>query len=197
MTKPNSPPTAQTCHDCAAAQVAGALEPTSAEAFLDDLHNNRPEALRAWSEFAPVAETLARDLPAVTPSPFAATRLRERLDQARLPRLVGISVQRGYDTDWEPAGIPGIERRVLSADPGVGRVVCLFRMAPGARFPAHHHAGVEECYVLEGDLRVGDLVLRAGDYQRAEPGSAHVTQTTEQGCVCLIIAPFPAADRGR
>jgi S1-C subfamily serine protease len=40
--------------------------------------------------------------------------------------------------------------------------------------------------VLEGDLRAGGRVLRAGDDQRAEPGSRHAEQSTEGGCLILL-----------
>jgi anti-sigma factor ChrR (cupin superfamily) len=62
-------------------------------------------------------------------------------------------------------------------------------MAPGTSYPAHRHGGAEECFVLEGDLRVGaDLHMRAGDFQRAEEGSVHPDQTTDHGCVLLIVS---------
>jgi quercetin dioxygenase-like cupin family protein len=65
-------------------------------------------------------------------------------------------------------------------------MTAMFRMEPGTSYPQHIHAGAEECYVLEGDLHVGDMVLHAGDYQRAEAGSHHGYQSTETGCVLLV-----------
>ena len=50
----------------------------------------------------------------------------------------------------------------------------------------HHHGGAEECYVLEGDLRTGDVWMHAGDYQHAAAGSVHPVQSTVQGCLLLI-----------
>ena len=66
-------------------------------------------------------------------------------------------------------------------------VTMLIRMAPGTAYPAHRHGGAEECYVLEGDLHVGDdIVMHAGDYQRAEAGSTHPVQSTRGGCLLLL-----------
>ena len=62
----------------------------------------------------------------------------------------------------------------------------MFRMAPGTSYPSHVHDGAEECYVLEGDLHVGDVVLGPGDFQRATPGSHHVEQRTDGGCLLLV-----------
>jgi anti-sigma factor ChrR (cupin superfamily) len=63
----------------------------------------------------------------------------------------------------------------------------LVRMAAGTSYPGHRHARAEECLVVQGDLHVGDdLVMHAGDFQRAEPGSVHVPQWTERGCLLLV-----------
>jgi anti-sigma factor ChrR (cupin superfamily) len=65
----------------------------------------------------------------------------------------------------------------------------LVRMAPGSSYPPHLHASSEECFVVEGDLHVGDdLVMNAGDYQRAHGGSVHPVQYTEGGCVLFIMS---------
>ena len=66
-------------------------------------------------------------------------------------------------------------------------MTALFRMAAGSEYIPHVHAGPEECYVLEGDLHVGDdIVMHAGDYQRAPAGSVHGVQRTEGGCLLLV-----------
>ena len=64
----------------------------------------------------------------------------------------------------------------------------LVRMEAGSSYPQHIHDGPEECYVLQGDLRVGDEVLGRGDYQRAAPGSRHGIQSTENGCLLFIVS---------
>jgi quercetin dioxygenase-like cupin family protein len=89
---------------------------------------------------------------------------------------------------WEPTGVEGIEARRLSVDRENDRATFLARMAPGTSYPAHRHAGPEECYVLSGDLRVGDLHMHAGDYQRADPGSIHGVQSTDAGCLLLLVS---------
>jgi anti-sigma factor ChrR (cupin superfamily) len=90
--------------------------------------------------------------------------------------------------DWQATAIDGIEARQLFVDPQQDRATFLVRMAPGAAYPAHVHAGPEECFVLEGDLEVGGLRMQAGDYQRAEPGSTHCVQSTEKGCLLLLVS---------
>ncbi len=91
-------------------------------------------------------------------------------------------------TPWEPTGIEGIEIRRLFVDRQRNQTTMLIRMAAGRSYPRHVHGGAEECLVLEGDLRVGDNVLHAGDYQRAPEGSLHGVQATDGGCVLLIVS---------
>lgn len=88
--------------------------------------------------------------------------------------------------EWRSVGLPGIEVKRLAADPERRMVTMLVRMAPGAKYPAHRHGGVEECFVLAGDLLVGDRAMNAGDYQLAEKDSVHPVQSTERGCVLYI-----------
>ena len=92
------------------------------------------------------------------------------------------------ETPWEPTGVPGIEARRLFADDVHRRVTLMVRMAPGTSYPAHRHADVEECFVVQGDIDTGTVHMHAGDYQRAEKGSTHPVQTTRGGCVLLLVS---------
>jgi hypothetical protein len=42
--------------------------------------------------------------------------------------------------------------------------------------------------VLQGDIWVGDVHMRRGDYQRAPAGRRHPVQTTDEGCVLLLVS---------
>jgi len=106
--------------------------------------------------------------------------------QAR--RSPGLVVRRARDGGWQEINVPGVSVRPLNVDAERRYVTMLVRMEPGASYPEHSHAGVEECYVLQGDLRVGDDTLHAGDYQCADGGSEHGAQSTEKGCLLLIVS---------
>jgi anti-sigma factor ChrR (cupin superfamily) len=95
---------------------------------------------------------------------------------------------RAQDTPWERTGVRGISARRLHADDAHKRVTMLVRMDAGTSYPAHRHADVEECFVLQGDLDTGSGHMRAGDYQRAEKDSVHPVQTTRGGCLLLLIS---------
>jgi quercetin dioxygenase-like cupin family protein len=98
----------------------------------------------------------------------------------------GLSLVAMGASAFEPTAIPGITTRRLAVDRPARRVSMLVRMEPGTRYPSHRHGGAEECYVIAGDLRVGDVNMRAGDFQRAEAGSVHPVQSTDGGCLLLI-----------
>ena len=93
------------------------------------------------------------------------------------------------DAGWQATAVPGIDVRKLFVDPAADRVTMLVRMAPGAAYPPHRHATAEECFVLQGDIRVDERThMHAGDYQRAEEGSRHGVQSTDGGCTLLIVS---------
>ncbi len=94
---------------------------------------------------------------------------------------------RADEGEWDETGVEGIQVRRLFVDRANNRMTALFKMAPGSAYVPHVHDGPEECYVLQGDLRVGDdLVMHGGDYQRAPAGSVHGVQRTETGCLLLV-----------
>jgi anti-sigma factor ChrR (cupin superfamily) len=103
----------------------------------------------------------------------------------------GLMIVGSKDGKWEPTAVPGVRYRALFSDPANDRITMLVQMDAGARYPGHVHAAVEECYVLEGDLYIGegeDVVMRAGDYQRADAGSHHPAQWTKSGCLLFIVS---------
>jgi quercetin dioxygenase-like cupin family protein len=89
---------------------------------------------------------------------------------------------------WQPTAVPGIEVRALHVDEARDAVTMLIRMAAGTSYPRHRHGGDEECFVIQGVLKIEDHVLRAGDYQFAPQGSIHGVQSTDEGCMLLIVS---------
>lgn len=110
-------------------------------------------------------------------------------------RLLGLIAKEPFtksaaDGAWETTPVPGLTRRLLFVDRPNNRVTCLLRLAPGGRLPAHPHTGVEEVFMLEGELHAPGWVLRPGDYQRSEPGTQHVEQWSDGGCMALLVMPL-------
>ena len=98
----------------------------------------------------------------------------------------GTATKRAVDAEWQQYS-DGIVFRVLKVDEARGRQTLLVKMQPGAIYKSHFHDIDEECLVIEGDLRYGDLVLRAGDYHLAAPGTHHPAGTTTAGCLLHVV----------
>jgi ChrR Cupin-like domain/Putative zinc-finger len=88
--------------------------------------------------------------------------------------------------EWEEAA-PAVSCKVLATDTDNSRVSLLVRLAPGAAYPPHQHADVEELYLLDGELMIDDRKLYPGDYNRAEPGTSDSRVWSETGCTCVLI----------
>lgn len=190
--------------ETAALYLAGALELPRRRVVEEGLRTGDHaliEALRALEGGAAALSALAAP---VTPPPGLRARVLEEVaelvgsgkrqiwrnwnqsgDAEAAPD--GIFTLRMDEGAWEETGVQGVQVRRLFVDRAANRMTAMFRMAPGTEYPEHHHDGHEECYVLHGDLHVGDdLVMNAGDYQRAEAGSPHDRQWTKGGCVLLV-----------
>jgi len=99
---------------------------------------------------------------------------------------------RGREAEWRPLdepGVTGIHIKTLMWDDEQKRSpTMLLKFDPGARYPVHDHPDGEEIYVLEGDIRLGNDHLHAGDYLYTAPGNIHAVRT-DGGCVVLLRAP--------
>jgi mannose-6-phosphate isomerase-like protein (cupin superfamily) len=88
---------------------------------------------------------------------------------------------------------PKVEVKLLRAD-GDSRSF-LLRLQPGAVLPPHEHPVEEECLCLEGEVRFGDLVVRAGDYHLAPRGVPHGVVRSRTGALLYLRGANPPAVR--
>ncbi len=134
----------------------------------------------------------------VVPDPALRERLRAQLHKPSTSAAnpsperdilaeYGSLVMHSKNMEWAPGPADGVWCKFLSVDERRKYATSLVRLDPGVHYPPHRHAEVEEAYMLAGDLRFGDIVFRAGDYCRAEPGSVHPTSYSEGGCLLLIM----------
>lgn len=75
--------------------------------------------------------------------------------------------------------IEGADTAVLLACGDIASM--LVKIAPGATLPDHGHGLDEDCFMLEGDMFLGDILMRAGDYQLASAGGHHVGISSDGG----------------
>ena len=90
------------------------------------------------------------------------------------------------EPEWKQVA-PGIECKLLARDEKRERISMVVRLAPGAEYPPHEHAGVEELHLLDGELWIDERKLYPGDYNRADPGTADKRVWSETGCTCVLI----------
>jgi anti-sigma factor ChrR (cupin superfamily) len=90
------------------------------------------------------------------------------------------------EPEWETVA-PGIECKLLATDAQRHRVSMLVRLAPGAAYPPHTHAGTEELHLLDGELWIDDRKLYPGDYNRGEVGTGDQRVWSETGCTCVLV----------
>jgi quercetin dioxygenase-like cupin family protein len=112
-------------------------------------------------------------------------RVAERIAADGDPPPTGLAGQPWTEPEWKEVA-PGISVKMLAVDAEKNRVSMLVRLAPGAHYPPHRHAGVEELHVVYGELVIDDKKLVAGDYLRSEAGSTDQLVWSPTGCTCFL-----------
>jgi anti-sigma factor ChrR (cupin superfamily) len=120
-------------------------------------------------------------------SPDVKQRLMTRVREAAEP--AGFSFSWRADHVWMPHPVPGIRMKVLALNKQRGYATLLLDVEPGTRFPAHHHGGAEECYVVSGSLFTCGRRLGPGDFVHADGDTDHGELWTEEGCQVILVVP--------
>lgn len=135
-------------------------------------------------------EVVAALLGALRPlAPPNAGAVKSRVMKRVAETSEGITVVRSTAGEWHPYA-PGVDFKVLFDD-GHTRT-WLARLEREARLPGHDHPLSEECLMLEGSVYMGDILVTAGDYLRAEAGTRHTGVYSPTGCVLLVRSASPA-----
>lgn len=148
--------------------------------------NEKPDDSVVFEEI--VARALAES--AFGPAPRAGLRnlvLSRVSEEAAAPP--GFTFRFAADEHWLPHPIAGIRMKVLAINTAHGYATLLLDVAAGVRFPAHHHAGDEECYVLSGSVQTLGRRLGPGDFLHADAGTHHPELWTEEGARVLLVVP--------
>ena len=119
------------------------------------------------------------------PTATLQNRLAQRI-AAQTGAEPALPPRRWTEPEWEDVA-PGISCKLLATDSEQHRVSMLVRLAPGADYPPHTHAGVEELHLLDGELWIDERKLYPGDFSRAECGTADERVRSETGCTCVLV----------
>jgi anti-sigma factor ChrR (cupin superfamily) len=140
----------------------------------------------AITEMSEAAALLAESLVPIPPAPSVRDRLLATVADYQI--LKPIADVRRNENNWVHTGMPGIDVKTLFKESSTGRTTYLVRMEPGARMSPHHHGDVEQCLVVKGDVRWGNLVFEEGDFMVMGKDTAHPEVHTVNGTIMLIIA---------
>ena len=166
-----------------AAQVLAASEIAAAEAHIATCPDCRCEL----ESLRPVVDSFASwPTDVLRPTTALQERLALRIAGETGKDLVLPPAQAWSEPEWERVA-PGIECKLLATDTERDRVSMLVRLAPGASYPAHTHAGAEELHLLDGELWIDKRQLFPGDYNYGEPGAGDDFVWSETGCTCLLV----------
>ena len=113
-------------------------------------------------------------------------RVAHRIADEAGVRPMSARVEQYSEPAWESVA-PGIACTILATDNERHRISMLVRLDPGAKYPPHVHAGVEELHLLDGELWIDDRKLSPGEYYRAESGTSDRRVWSATGCTCALV----------
>ena len=166
-----------------AMQALPGSEVSAAEAHIASC----PDCQRELERLRPVVDTFVSwptDL--LRPTTSLQARLALRIAEETGKEPVSPPARQWSEPEWEQVA-PGIECKLLAADAERHRVSMLVRLAPGASYPGHTHADVEELHLLDGELWIDERKLFPGDYNYGAPGADDERVWSETGCTCLLV----------
>jgi len=178
----------------AALYALGALGAEEAARFEEHLAAGCDACASGVEEFSEAVAALGEAAPQADPPPGARDKLLARLageggGPTKPASAAGFYILRAGEGEWRATEDEGVTYKLLFADRERGTVTTLVRMRPGSRIRAHRHLGVEQCLVLEGDLRSGPHAMSAGDFNCSLPGSVHEELFTDGGALLLLLSP--------
>ncbi len=146
-----------------------------------------PDCSQELERLRPVVDSLVSwPTDVLRPAESLWGRLAQRISAETGEEPVLPATHEWSEPEWKDVA-PGISCKLLSTDAKTDRVSMLVRLAPGADYPPHSHAGVEELHLLHGELWIDNRKLYPGDYSRGEPGTAAKRVWSETGCTCVLI----------
>jgi quercetin dioxygenase-like cupin family protein len=153
------------------------------------------EWLVVTGDFTLHGETLTERDYKIMPRDFASADCESRSGARVLVReskpAISLSAQPAStldsSDDW-PVYAPGIRRRILWQRDG--QAAMLYLTEPMAEVAHHSHHYDEECFMVQGELYLDDILLMEGDYQLAPHGTEHHVTRTDTGVVLFAHGDF-------
>jgi anti-sigma factor ChrR (cupin superfamily) len=146
-----------------------------------------PHCQREYESLRPIVDGfVAWPTDVLRPSPSLQERLAQRIAAETGSAVVRPGPRQWSEPAWEQVA-PGIQCKLLATDMERHRVSMLVRLLPGASYPPHVHAEVEELHLLDGELWIDERKLYPGDYNKAIAPTGDKRVWSETGCTCVLI----------
>lgn len=158
---------------------------------LDDTNRLLTDALSLGERDLRERDPVERDLGAKrpggkddqdVPSARMLANIKRRVSS---PAPAGTFTVKPRQSEWE-AFDRGIDRQRLVEHAADGTETVLYRLQPAATFAAHGHSEQETCWVIQGEILVGDHLVQAGEMHVAEAGCDHPEITARTEALLLI-----------
>jgi anti-sigma factor ChrR (cupin superfamily) len=168
--------------ELAAIDALGVLDQAEHRRYVARLAQASDEERTVVAEIYDTAAAMATaTAPPAAPSPHVKDTLLARLSSHH--RFFSIKATEG---EWQPV-MEGVSARLLSLDAVRDTAMLIVRLAAGVTYPAHHHSGAEDCYVLAGDVTIEGQLYGPGDFHHADAGSDHAPLSSEHGGEFLLV----------
>lgn len=118
--------------------------------------------------------------PSPTSDPKAVAESETQVTDRQEPPVL-----RADEGEWESLA-PRVYKKLLSRDDSFNRQSYLLRMIPGGRIQPQRRGGIEEIYVLEGRLTIGENTLGPGDFH-AFPAKSFVPEIAAGGDSLILV----------
>lgn len=160
------------------------------------IKNFSPDERKILAEYNNLMSLISAAAVSETEKNFLPDKIKEKLfEKIDLHKNPGSQIPEN-DFEFKYSGgegwfqhpeIEGIKVKQLANNTEKGYVMILMKVAAGTKYPAHHHHGAEECYVIEGDVYAQGETLGPGDFHHASGGSDHEPLHTINGCTLLLV----------
>jgi anti-sigma factor ChrR (cupin superfamily) len=161
--------------------------PRAEAAAIEDHLASCARCRRELEQLRPIVQSfVAWPTDVLRPSSSLQARLALRIADEAGDKPVPPPAPGWSEPEWEKVA-PGISVKLLANDTEKHIVSMLVRLEPGASYPPHTHAGVEELHLLDGELWIDERKLYPGDYNYGRPGEGDERVWSETGCTCVLI----------
>lgn len=171
----------------------GVTDEKESSGFNDELKTLTPDERKMVADFNNIASMLPlaaiKESNFKSPSDNAKSKIFEKISasQKKDAFIKKFSYIFSNSSEWLQHPVEGIMFKQLAVNEEKGYAMILMKVAPDTYYPAHHHHGAEECYVIDGDVYAQGKTLGPGDFHHADGGTDHEPLYTKNGCTVILV----------